>query len=143
MIGGVAAIAHGASRMTNDVDLAMPFTPENLARLLDILRPHNPVQATRPELSLMHEGVEKLSGFRLLLIETDLGRLDAMPEVAPLGSYEMLATVEREVFGRPCKVLAIESLIKVKMHVARPKDLEVAHELKASLNLSAQEDEES
>ena len=66
-----------------------------------------------------------------------------MPEVAPLGSYEMLATVEREVFGRPCKVLTIESLIKVKMHVARPKDLEVAHELKASLNLSAQEDEES
>ena len=73
LIGGVAAIVHGASRMTIDVDLAMPFTPENLARLLDILRPHNPVHATRPELSLMHDGVEKISGFRLLWIETDSG----------------------------------------------------------------------
>jgi hypothetical protein len=32
IIGGVAAVLHGATRMTVDLDIAAPFTEENLTR---------------------------------------------------------------------------------------------------------------
>ncbi|MFV8751168.1 hypothetical protein ACNOYE_11540 [Nannocystaceae bacterium ST9] len=134
LIGGVAAIIHGSTRMTSDLDVAMPFTATNLERFITTLRPFHPVHATRPDLSLLDESIERLMSARMLLVETDLGRVDAMPEVVPLGSYAGLETVEREIFGEPCRVLAIESLIAVKRHVGRPKDLEVAYELEAVLD---------
>lgn len=131
LVGGVAAIIHGATRMTSDVDIAMPFAPENLERFRRALHAYKPVHATRPELSLLDEPLSRLAGFRLLLVETDLGRIDALRDVAPLGSFGQLATVEREVFGRTCRVLSLDALIEVKLYVARPKDLEVARELMA------------
>jgi hypothetical protein len=139
LIGGVAAIVHGASRMTQDVDIAIAFSEASLSSLLEALRPFNPRHATRPELSLLDDPIEHLTEFRLLLIETELGRLDAMPEVKPLGKVEGLPYVQREVFERSCKVLTAQALIEVKQHVGRPKDLEVAIELEAALERDAGE----
>ncbi len=39
IIGGWAAIIHGAARTTNDVDLVYGRDPENLRRLVEALRP--------------------------------------------------------------------------------------------------------
>jgi hypothetical protein len=50
VVGGVAAIAHGASTLTRDLDVAAPMTTENLTRLLDVLRPLHPRFATRRDL---------------------------------------------------------------------------------------------
>lgn len=48
VIGGVAAIAHGALTPTQDLDIAAPMTEDNLARLLTALAPYRPKHATRP-----------------------------------------------------------------------------------------------
>ncbi len=45
------------------------------------------------------------SGGFLLLIETELGHLHAMPKVKPLGKVEGLPYVQRKVFERSCKGL--------------------------------------
>ena len=94
VIGGVAAILHGVSRVTADLDISAPLDRDNLIRLLAALEPHRPVHATRPDLKLLDDPIERLMTFRLLLIETSLGRLDVLPRVEPIGDYSALRAVE-------------------------------------------------
>jgi hypothetical protein len=131
IIGGVAAVMHGSARMTLDLDIVMPFTTANLGRLLEVLRPHDPRYATRLDLSVLDEPIERLVGFRLLLIETDLGRLDCLPRLEPFGDYETIPSEAREAFGHPCRVIGLDALIEVKLRAGRRKDIEAAHELEA------------
>jgi hypothetical protein len=132
VIGGVAALLHGASQMTVNLDVAAPFDEENLSRLRVALTPFSPVHATRPDLSVLDEPMDRLLQFRLLLIETTLGRLDVLREVQPLGDFHSLRTIEMEVYGINARVLARDDLIRVKRTVARPKDIAVALELEAA-----------
>lgn len=132
VIGGVAAIAHGASTVTRDLDLAAPMTVENLARLLEALRPLHPRHAIRPDLGGLSEPPERLATYRLLMLSTDLGRIDVMREVPPLGAYSDLEVVELELVAkRMFKVLSLDQLIEVKSALTRPKDREVEAELRA------------
>lgn len=139
VVGGVAAVLHGSARMTIDLDVGAPFTRENLERLLEALAPHRPVHATRPDLSLLDERLERLMTFRLLLIETALGRLDVLREVTPIGEFAQLECVEATLMGHPVRVISRAQLITVKRSVGRPKDLEVALELEAFEELERSE----
>jgi len=132
IIGGVAAIAHGAATTTSDLDVAAPFTPDNVERLMTALRPYHPRHVTRPDLGEIADSIERLCEYRLLLIDTDLGRVDVLREVQPIGPAESLATVELElVDGRRFRVLSLDQLIEVKSFVGRPKDRIVEMELRA------------
>jgi predicted nucleotidyltransferase len=132
VIGGVAAISHGATTLTRDLDIAAPLTTDNLERLMAALRPYHPKHVTRPDLGEIQDSIARLSEFRLLLIDTDLGRLDVLREVQPLGPFEQLMTVEMELVpGRRFRVLSLEQLIEVKAFVGRPKDRVVEMELRA------------
>lgn len=132
VIGGVAAISHGAATLTRDLDVAAPLTPDNVERLMTALRPYHPTHVTRPDLGEIQESIERLCEFRLLLIDTDLGRLDVLREVQPLGPAESLITVEMElVEGKRFQVLSLDQLIEVKSFVGRPKDRIVEMELRA------------
>lgn len=132
VIGGVAAISHGAATLTRDLDVAAPLTPDNVERLMTTLRPYHPTHVTRPDLGEIQESIERLCEFRLLLIDTDLGRLDVLREVQPIGPAESLATVEMElVEGKRFRVLSLDQLIEVKSFVGRPKDRIVEMELRA------------
>jgi len=79
----------------------------------------------------MQDSIDRLCESRLLLIDTDLGRLDVLREVQPLGPAETLATVEMELIeGRRFQVLSLDQLIEVKSFVGRPKDRIVEMELR-------------
>lgn len=129
VIGGVAAVLHGSSRVTVDLDICISFDDANLQRLLRLLAPYKPVHASRPDLSLLDEPPERLRRFRLFLIRTSLGRLDVLRRVEPLGEHGALDTVEIMVAGLTVKVISRPQLIEVKRFVGRPKDREVALEL--------------
>lgn len=132
VIGGTAAIAHGAATPTQDVDVAAPMTEENLERLLAALRPFHPKHATRPDLGRIPQSIRELTKFRLLLLDTDLGRLDVLGEVQPLGAYEDLEAVSMELLeGKSFRVLSLDQLIAVKAHLRRAKDKIVEAELRA------------
>jgi predicted nucleotidyltransferase len=131
IIGGIAAVLHGATRMTVDLDIAAPFTKDNLMRLLSALADLDVRHATRPDLRVADEPIDRLLTFRLLLLETDMGRLDVLREVTPLGTYSVLNMVEIDVGQRRCKVLAIDDLITVKRSLTRPQDAEVVVQLEA------------
>lgn len=132
VIGGVAALVHGATTLTRDLDIAAPLTRENVERLMTALRPYHPKHVTRMDLGEITDSIERLCEFRLLLIATDLGRLGVLPEVQPLGAAETLRHVEMKFAdGRHYRVLDLDQLIEVNSFVGRPKDLMVERELRA------------
>ena len=135
VIGGVAAIAHGALTPTRDLDVAAPMTEENLTRLMSAVAPHRPRHATRPDLGVISQTPAELTKFRLLLIDTDLGRLDVLGTVEPIGTYSQLRSTPLElVEGRLVPVLDIGQLIEIKTHLRRAKDKIVEAELRAILD---------
>ena len=131
VVGGVAANAHGAIRHTQDLDVVMPMVPAVLDRLLEVLRPYRPTHALRRDLGPITQDGEDLSAFRMLLIETDLGRLDVIAEVPTAGRYDELETVTVQISGRDVSVLTLDQLIAVKAATGRPKDQLALHELRA------------
>lgn len=69
----------------------MPMEPELIDRLLEALAPYSPRHALRRDLGPIRQDGRVLSGFRMILIETDLGRLDVIGEVPPVGRFDDLA----------------------------------------------------
>lgn len=133
LIGGVAAATHGSAQLTSDLDVAMKFSRDNVARLLAALRETHPKHATRPDLGVISDDPEHFTRNRNLYLVTDLGKLDILGELPPLSGYDEVAAhaVHIELFGRTCSVISLDHLITIKEAVARPKDLIVAAELRA------------
>jgi len=96
------------------------------------LAPYSPVHFTRPDLPLTMENAESLAGFRLLLVQTDLGRLDVLSEVAPFERVADLPTVQLPLLPeRLFDVVDLDALIEIKAHVGRGKDKILEQELRA------------
>ena len=133
IIGGVAAIAHGSATFTQDCDITAPFDEGNLARLLAALAPYHPRYALAVPKRPVTESPAELSRNRNLYLLTDLGRLDLLSEVPPLGGYARVAerATTLEFQGRSCRVIGLDDLITVKNHLGRDKDRLVERELKA------------
>lgn len=131
VIGGVAAIAHGATTATQDLDIAMQLDTDTVRKLLDALAPYKPAHFTRPDLPLVPENAESLAEFRLLLVETELGRLDVLAQVEPFESVADVPTVQLALLpDRLFAVIDLDALIAVKAHVGRGKDKIVEEELR-------------
>lgn len=133
VVGGVAALAWGALELTRDLDVVIPFSAGSVAALLEALHPHHPKHATRPDLGVIRDSPEALAKFRMLLIETDLGRIDVLPQCEPVGDYTRLQSraASMRLDDGEHLIVDLDDLITIKEHVARPKDLIVAAQLKA------------
>lgn len=133
LIGGLAAIAHGAATLTGDVDICYARDGQNLERLVQALAPFHPrLRGVPPDLPFRLDVPTLRTGLNFTLT-TDLADLDLMGEVLGLGAYDAVSTVaeEIEVYGVPCSVLTLEGLIRAKRAAGRPKDLRALHELEA------------
>ncbi len=131
VVGGVAATAHGSTRLTLDLDVLYSRTPENLERIVKALHGLNPYLRGAPAgLPFRWDSRTLQSGLNFTLT-TDRGDLDLLGVIAGVGSYsEALAeSVEMDAFGRPLKCLSLEQLLRAKRAAGRPKDLEVIAEL--------------
>jgi predicted nucleotidyltransferase len=133
LIGGVAAIAHGAETPTKDFDVAAPLTRENVSKLMTALGPYRPRFALTLDKRPVDRTPEELAQFNNLYLDTDLGRIDVLRIVEPVGAYSELAprSVEFQLYGRPIRVISLDDLIDVKTSLARPKDKQVELELRA------------
>lgn len=132
VIGGVAAIAHGASTFTRDLDVLIRFDTDTLGRLLGALWGHNPRSALDPAHRPIPADLAALEHFRNLSVMTDLGRLDLLGET-PVGDFATLAehAVPMTLAGVSVQVIALDDLIAIKRALGRPKDVLVAVELEA------------
>jgi hypothetical protein len=133
VIGGVAAIAWGGAELTRDLDIVIPFDVERVTRLMQAFAPYHPVHWTRPDLGIIDARPEYLATFRMLLLKTDLGRIDVLREAQPVGDYERLhARAGTFTFaGNEHELIDIDDLIAIMEHVGRPKDVVTAAQLRA------------
>ncbi|MFH1873977.1 MAG: hypothetical protein ABH859_02185 [Pseudomonadota bacterium] len=131
LIGGFAATVHGVSLLTQDIDICIPFTKENLEKIISALQDSNPIY--RENKIPLSNSAEKLSKLKNLYLTTDFGSLDLLEQVAGLGPYQNLLPqiIEIELFDHKCKVLNIDALIKAKQQMNRPKDKETIVQLEA------------
>lgn len=139
LIGGVAARAHGSSRLTEDIDIVYRRTSQNLARIVEALAPYKPyLRGAPPGLPFQWDAETLRRGLNFTLITT-LGAIDLLGEVAG-GTYEDLVhhTVSLSVFGNNCLCVDLEKLIELKRAAGRPKDLEAIAELEALRDLQAE-----
>ncbi len=133
VIGGVAAIVYGSATFTQDFDITASFSEDNLARLFTALAPHHPRYALAVPKRPVTESPAELSANRNLYLLTDLGRLDILSEVPPVGPYAEVAAraATMDLFGHPCRIIGLDDLIAVKRHLGRDKDRLVERELLA------------
>ena len=131
IVGGAAATAHGSARLTLDLDVVYKRSSENIARIVNALRPIKPYLRGAPAGLPFDWSSETIArGLNFTLI-TSLGSLDLLGEIVGGGGYEQLIpeTIEIEIAGVNCLCLNLERLIKVKRAAGRPKDLETVAEL--------------
>ena len=136
LVGGAAATAHGAARLTQDVDVVYRRSPENIDRLVAALRDHRPyLRGAPPGLPFRWDVPTIRRGLNFTLT-TDLGDLDVLGEIVGGGGYDALlsASDTLEIFGLAVKCLGLRRLIEVKRAAGRPKDLEAVAELEAILD---------
>lgn len=132
LIGGVAALVHGCTLVTRDVDVCIRFDEETLARLSASLRDLHPTHRITPQRIPFEITASNWQGLRNLYLETDWGVLDCLGEVAGIGGYDKAAVasvISNLPFGN-CKILSVESLIEAKEAVGRPHDLATARQLR-------------
>jgi DNA-binding transcriptional LysR family regulator len=137
VVGGVAATVHGASRLTQDLDVVYSRRKENLGRLVAALAAHHPyLRGAPPGLPFRWDAETLRRGLNFTLI-SDLGEIDLLGDIPGGGDYEALEphTVDVMLFGVICKILDLETLIQVKRAAGRPKDFEALSELEALLAL--------
>ena len=136
VVGGVAAIVHGSARATFDLDVVYSRDPNNIRRLVKVLKPFSPYLRDVPEgLPFIFDEKTVQKGLNFTL-KTELGFLDLLGEIVGGGAYEDLLpfSQEIEVFGVKCLCLGLKRLIHVKRAAGRPKDFEIIAELETILD---------
>ena len=133
IVGGFAAVTHGSSYLTRDIDLCLVLSAENIARLRRALADLNPRHRMTPQrLSFLTYPPEGQPVLNLYLV-TDAGVVDVLSSVLGIGDFERLKARSEKlvVAGRTYAVMSLEDLIVAKETLGREKDLLTAKELRA------------
>jgi hypothetical protein len=131
VVGGLAGIAQGSARLTQDVDIVYERTSDNIRRLVAALQPYQPYpRGAPPGLPFVWDEKTVRMGLNFTL-ETTLGDIDVLGEIVGGGGYSALEPNAEKltVFGRTCLCLNLEKLIETKRAAGRPKDFEAIAEL--------------
>ena len=133
VVGGFAGVLHGSSYVTEDLDICAVMSPENIAKLRLALADLKPVhRMTHKKLSFL-EHPPAGQPLANVYLETEAGIVDVLGSVLGIGEYDKLVqnAIEIPLFGRRCRVISMDDLIKAKEAMGREKDLLTAKELRA------------
>jgi hypothetical protein len=133
LVGGYAAVAHGVTLVTQDIDICCRFSKENLYRLQVALAGLHPRHRMTPEklpLELTDALCDRLKN---LYLETDLCLLDCLSEVKGVGTFDPVLAHSIEVAfpGGAFRVLDLATLIEAKEAMGRPQDRLALTQLRA------------
>jgi hypothetical protein len=139
VVGGVAAAAHGSSRVTNDLDICYDASDKaNLVALASVLSSWDAYpRGVEPNLPFILDD-RTLFGAPVLTLTTNEGDIDVMDRIAGVGDYAAvrLHSQRMSALGVRFRVLDLPSLIKAKRAAGRPRDFEHLPELEALLALT-------
>lgn len=139
VVGGFAAVAHGSTRLTNDLDISYSTEAANLealGRALVDLRGR--LRGVPDDVPFVPDG-RTLRHTRVATLDTDEGPLDLLAEPAGAPEYSALRRrAERlDLSGVEVLVASIDDLMAMKRAAGRPKDTLDLEELEAIVRLRA------
>jgi len=140
LAGGLACVVHGSPLVTQDIDICLAIDDDQLSKLRAALYDVNPRFRMNPNFKPSFLDHPKRSDeLRNIYLETDLGVLDIMSELQPVGAFEMVKqrAITITLYGYACKVVCLEDLIRIKESMTRPKDKEALLHLLAILQKKA------
>lgn len=133
IVGGFAAMLHGSTLLTRDLDVCAVLSSANVEKLRDILRDLDPTHRLTPQRLSFLDNPSPGVPIQNLYLETELGSVDILTSILGVGDFERVraSSMEVELFGRRCHVMSLEDLIRAKETLGREKDLLSARELRA------------
>ena len=123
VVGGAAAVIHGAPVTTEDLDIVHRRTPENVERLMSVLDRldaiHREIGDRRVKPTAIH-----LSGQGQLNLSTNLGPLDPLCALHDGRGYEELLPHSEVVTDQELtvRVIDLDTLIEIKASTGRARD---------------------
>jgi len=123
VVGGAAAVLHGAPITTEDLDIVHRRTPENVSRLKNLLQELNAHVRELANRQLVPQESAFL-GEGHVLLSTRLGPLDCLGALVDGRGFEELVS-HSESFadeGSEFRVLDLSTLIDIKTKTGRAKD---------------------
>jgi hypothetical protein len=135
IIGGLAATLHGSARVTYDLDICYSRAAANLRRLASALSGFHPRPRGFPaELPFVWDEAT-LRNATVLTLQTDVGEIDLLAEVAGLGNFAAAKqhSIVVDAFDRKVATLDLPALIRAKRAAGREKDLAALPELEGLL----------
>ncbi len=127
LAGGFACVVHGSPLITQDIDICLAINEEQIGKLRTALSDLNPRHRMNPSYrpSFMEYPLN-LEGVKNIYLETDLGVLDILSVLQPVGGFETVKrnSISIPLYGHICRVVSIEDLIRIKKTMTRPKDKE-------------------
>src|SRR5208283_1396288 len=133
VIGGVCVVFHGAPLATFDLDICCPFGEENVLKIEAAVKDLNPVHRLTPNKLPLEMTRSSFGDMKNVYLQTDLGKLDCLSEVAGVGNYEEVqkqSVVARLPYGE-FQFLNIDALIAAKKTIGRERDLDAVRRLVA------------
>ena len=115
IVGAHSLAFHGRPRYTGDLDILVRATPENAAKLVDLLN----------QFGFAHSGFKE-SDFtqpeKLIQLGRAPNRIDLLTSITGVTTEQALASkVEAELDGIPVFILSKDALIRNKRAVGRPQ----------------------
>lgn len=133
LVGGYAAMLHGSSLLTRDLDVCTVLSADTIARLRVAFQDVHPRhRLSMPQQSFL-DAPESGVDLNNLYLKTDLGTLDLLGHITGVGDYARVAAraVDIELFGQRVRAIGLDDLIAAKEALGRDKDLIAAKELRA------------
>lgn len=124
LIGGMAMIAQGCSHLTFDIDFAIARSKENVAHIVEALRPYTPrPKGLDPALPFFWDETS-VGNSSVLVLETTIGGVDLLTEPSGVDSFEGLyeRATTLSIGGHDVKVASLLDLLNMKKAADRPKD---------------------
>jgi hypothetical protein len=125
VVGGVALVLRGSSRVTLDLDLCYARDRDNLRRLAAALAPFRPrLRGAPSDLPFLWDERTLASGLNFTLT-TDLGDVDILGEIPGVGGYAQVAAGSSDLSVGDTRVLVmdLDALERAKRAAGRAKDL--------------------
>jgi predicted nucleotidyltransferase len=143
VIGGLCVVYHGVPVATFDLDICCPFGKENVLKIELAVKDLNPVHRLTANRLPLEQTRSSFASLKNLYLQTDLGKLDCLSEVAGLGNYEQVlqqSILHSMSFGK-FRMLNLDALIAAKIAAGRKKDLDAVRLLQAVKEKKAQQKE--
>jgi predicted nucleotidyltransferase len=141
VIGGLCVVYHGVPVATFDLDICYPFGEDNVRKIESAVKDLNPVHGLTANKLPLEQTRSSFKDLKNIYLQTDLGKLDCLSEVAGLGSYQQVfqqSILHNMSFGQ-FRMLNLDALIAAKAAVGRQKDLDAVRLLRAVKERKAQQ----